>query len=136
VTGAGLREPGEKREGRAWRFDPDSGTLVPGPAPRGGTFGVLELPAKQFTVHRATDGEQVATVVATAGLRDSRGGRDLCYRRPRRAHAAAAQVGRRWVALQARTNAPPASVLELSGSHGLDERPEALSHDPRPTRLV
>jgi predicted phosphodiesterase len=74
--GALLREPGEKREGRAWLLDPDSGTFVPGPAPGGGAFGVVELPAKQFTVHCASDGEEVDAVVAKAGLRDRRGGRD------------------------------------------------------------
>lgn len=70
--GALLRDPAEKHEGRAMLYDRDSGKSVPGPAPGGGTFGVLELPTKRFTVHRAIDGEEVEFSVVTAGVNDRR----------------------------------------------------------------
>jgi hypothetical protein len=58
--GALLREPADQPEHRAPIFDPDRGQFVPGPAAGGGTFGVLDLPSKRFTVHGASDGGEVA----------------------------------------------------------------------------
>jgi putative phosphoesterase len=57
--GALLRDPAQPMEGRAWLYDRETGTFAPAPAPGGGTFAVLELPAKKFTVHRASDGVEV-----------------------------------------------------------------------------
>lgn len=57
-----------------WLYDPSKETFVPRPAPGGGTFGILELPAKRFAVHRASDGEKVETAVMTAGVGDRRRG--------------------------------------------------------------
>jgi hypothetical protein len=37
----------------------ESGKFVSGPAPRGGTFAVLEPSTLRFTVHRAGDGVEV-----------------------------------------------------------------------------
>ena len=54
--GALLREPGPRMAGRPLLFDPAQGRFVAGPGPAGGTFGVLELPSRAFTVHRASDG--------------------------------------------------------------------------------
>ncbi len=56
--GALLRDAAHPRD-RAMLFDPESGKFVQGPAPGGGTFGVLELPTGTFTVHRAVDGVKV-----------------------------------------------------------------------------
>lgn len=53
-------------------LDPVAGTFASAPPPGGGTFGVLELPAKRFTVHRASDGAQVEVPRATTGFRDRR----------------------------------------------------------------
>lgn len=71
--GALLRSPAERQESSAWIFDPDRGTFVPGPAPGGGTFGVLELPARHFKVLRASDGEEVDVARSTLGVQDRRG---------------------------------------------------------------
>lgn len=57
--GALLRDPAHRSEAGAMLFDPDTGTFVPAPPLDGGTFGVLELPAKTFTVFRAADGAEV-----------------------------------------------------------------------------
>jgi putative phosphoesterase len=57
--GALLRDPTHQPERYATVYDPDSGKLVPAPPIEGGTFGVLRLPEKAFTVHRATDGQEV-----------------------------------------------------------------------------
>lgn len=57
--GALLRDPAHRAEAGAMLFDPDSGKFVPVPPLEGGTFGVLELPAKSFTVYRAADGSEV-----------------------------------------------------------------------------
>ena len=67
--GALLRDPAEPMEDRAWIYDRDKGTFVPGPARGGGTFGVLELPSKVFTVHRAADGVEIEIARATLGVR-------------------------------------------------------------------
>lgn len=56
--GALLREPGPRMAGRPILFDPEQRRFVAGPGPAGGTFGVLELPAKRWTVHRASDGSE------------------------------------------------------------------------------
>ena len=56
--GALLREPGPRMAGRPILFDAAARRFVPGPGPAGGTFGVLELPSKRFTVHRASDGSE------------------------------------------------------------------------------
>ena len=57
--GALLRDPAHRAETGAMLFDPDSGKFVPMPPMEGGTIGVLELPAKTFSVHRASDGAEV-----------------------------------------------------------------------------
>ena len=56
--GALLRAPAHPMDD-AMRYDPVGGTFVAAPAPGGGTFGVLELPSARFTVHRASDGEEL-----------------------------------------------------------------------------
>ncbi|MEW6364891.1 MAG: hypothetical protein AB1714_09655 [Acidobacteriota bacterium] len=40
------------------------------------TFGVLELPSKQFTVHGIGDGAEIDIARITSGVRDMRGFRD------------------------------------------------------------
>jgi predicted phosphodiesterase len=57
--GALLRDPAHRSEPGAMLFDPDTGKSVPAPPLEGGTFGVLALPAKKFTVYRASDGVEV-----------------------------------------------------------------------------
>lgn len=64
--GALLRDPVQPVE-RAMIFDPETGKFVPGPEPGGGTFGVLELPSRKFTVHRAADGVEVHITTAVGG---------------------------------------------------------------------
>lgn len=71
--GALLRSPAERQEAGAWIFDPDRGTFVPGPAPGGGTFGVLELPSRRFTVLTASDAAEVEIPRLTLGVQDCRG---------------------------------------------------------------
>jgi putative phosphoesterase len=56
--GALLRDPAQPMDG-AILFDQATGKFAPAPAPGGGTFGVLEVPALRFTVHRAVDGVEV-----------------------------------------------------------------------------
>lgn len=56
--GALLRDPAEGAQVGARRFDPQTGNFVPVDL-EGGTFGVLDLPTKAFTVHRAKDGSEV-----------------------------------------------------------------------------
>ena len=56
--GALLRDPAQPMDG-AMLFDPASGKFVQAPASGGGTFGVLELPAMRFSVHRARDGDEI-----------------------------------------------------------------------------
>lgn len=63
--GALLREPGPRMSGRPLLFDPDQRRFVPGPGPAGGTFGVLELPSREFRVHRASDGSEAPLVTLT-----------------------------------------------------------------------
>ncbi len=58
--GALLRDPAQKHAEPAWIYDPGLGNFVQGPKPVGGTFGILELPSKRFSVHRAVDGDEVA----------------------------------------------------------------------------
>jgi predicted phosphodiesterase len=56
--GALLREPGPRMAGRPILFDAAAKRFVPGPGPAGGTFGILELPSKTWTVYRASDGAE------------------------------------------------------------------------------
>lgn len=53
-----LRDPVDPADAVARRFDPKLNDFVPVRI-EGGTFGVLELPTKRFTVHRARDGSEV-----------------------------------------------------------------------------
>ena len=57
--GALLRDPAHPMD-QAMLFDRESGRFVPSPAPGGGTFAILELPSRTFTIHRAVDGAEVA----------------------------------------------------------------------------
>jgi predicted phosphodiesterase len=57
--GALLRDPATRPEDGAMLFDPDSGKFTPAPPLDGGTFGVIWLPERTFTVHRAADGREV-----------------------------------------------------------------------------
>jgi putative phosphoesterase len=57
--GALLRDPASKSEAGAMLYDPDSGKFVPAPPLDGGTFGVLRLPERVFSAHRAADGREV-----------------------------------------------------------------------------
>jgi putative phosphoesterase len=60
--GALLREPTGRVAMKPILFDPDRRRFVTGPGPGGGTFGILELPSRQFTVHRAQDGSKVRAI--------------------------------------------------------------------------
>ena len=53
-------------------FDPQKGTFVQAQAAPRGTFGILELPAKHFTVHLASDGSEVPVPVVKTGITDRR----------------------------------------------------------------
>lgn len=63
--GALLRETGPGREDEVYVYDPAVRKMVPVKGTGGGTFGVLELPAKRFTVRRASDGSEVEIVRKT-----------------------------------------------------------------------
>lgn len=52
--GALLRDPGEPPPALATTNEPTRGDAA------GGTFGVLELPSKRFTIRRVRDGAEVA----------------------------------------------------------------------------
>lgn len=54
-------------------FDVECGMYTLAPAAAGGTFGVLELPARRFTVYRAADGVEVEVPRLTVGVTDRRG---------------------------------------------------------------
>jgi len=54
-------------------FDPQKGTFVQAQTAPRGTFGILELPSKRFTVHLASDGSEVPVPVVRTGIRDRRG---------------------------------------------------------------
>lgn len=56
--GALLREASEEARVGARRFDPEVGDFVPVDV-EGGSFGVLDLPAKSFRVYRASDGSEI-----------------------------------------------------------------------------
>ena len=60
--GALLRAPGPRMAGRPLLFDPAQRRFVPGPGPAGGTFGVLDLPSRDFRVFRAADGTEAPLV--------------------------------------------------------------------------
>ncbi len=71
--GALLRDPAEDFRQRAMLYDPGTGKFVAEDAlPTPGTFGVLELPSKRFTVHRAKDGVEVDVPRVTLGIMSSR----------------------------------------------------------------
>jgi putative phosphoesterase len=53
-------------------FDPQKVTFVQAQAAPRGTFGILELPGKHFTVHLASDGSEVPVPVVKPGIRDRR----------------------------------------------------------------
>jgi putative phosphoesterase len=53
-------------------FDPQKGTFVQAQAAPRGTFGILELPGKRFTVHLASDGSDVPVPVVKTGVTDRR----------------------------------------------------------------
>ena len=53
-------------------FDPQKGAFEQVQAAPRGTFGILELPAKHFTVHLASDGSEVPVPVVKTGIRDRR----------------------------------------------------------------
>jgi hypothetical protein len=57
--GALLRDPAVPMDG-PMLFDKATGTFAKAPSQTPGTFGILELPTRRFTVHRAKDGEQIA----------------------------------------------------------------------------
>lgn len=66
--GALLRSPKVRPEQSS--FGQEQGAFVP---PAGGTFGVLELPARTFKVLRAADGAEVEIPRITLGVQDLRG---------------------------------------------------------------
>lgn len=53
-----LRDPLNPADAMARRFDPAANDFLPVEV-EGGTFGILELPTRAFTVHRASDGSEV-----------------------------------------------------------------------------
>jgi predicted phosphodiesterase len=53
-------------------FDPQKGTFVESQAAPRGTFGVLDLPSKRFTVYLASDGSAVSVPVVKVGVADRR----------------------------------------------------------------
>ena len=63
--GALLRDPIQKL-GALPVFNPKTGAFESDELPAGGTFGILELPSRRFTIHRAAD----AAVVAPAARGD------------------------------------------------------------------
>lgn len=66
--GALLREVSRKREGAAvWDKKTQTFVTEPDVVPCPGTFGVLEMPSRRFTVHRAADGSAVDAVASRAG---------------------------------------------------------------------
>jgi predicted phosphodiesterase len=70
--GALLRsEPDSSKQSLA--YDLESKTYVLAPAASGGTFGVLDLPSKNFRVFRAADGAEITIPRITVGVTDKRG---------------------------------------------------------------
>lgn len=57
--GALLREASAVHTRNAWLFGRSPANFVPGHPLNGGTFGILELPSKRFSVHRAADGSEL-----------------------------------------------------------------------------
>lgn len=70
--GALLRDSAEARPVGAMVFDPEVGKFVPAAVPVGGTFGLLDVSTRQFTVHRAVDGAGVEIPRKVLGVKDSR----------------------------------------------------------------
>ena len=60
--GALLRVPAGRVATKPLLFDAEARRFVKGPGPGGGTFGILTLPEKTFTVHRASDGGEVRAI--------------------------------------------------------------------------
>ena len=75
--GALLRDPANPQEHRERFDDQEMGAIAPIATAGGGTFGILELPAKRFTVHRAADGSEVEIPRSMIGVRDIAGTRDI-----------------------------------------------------------
>ncbi len=71
-SGALLRDSASGRVAPALILDLSTGDFVPGPAPGGGTFGVLELPEMRFTVHQASYGAEVEIARVMLGGVDRR----------------------------------------------------------------
>ncbi|MSP25921.1 MAG: hypothetical protein EXR75_12325 [Myxococcales bacterium] len=72
-AGALLRDPASAMDA-AVLVDPTTGNSTRPPAPGGGTFGVLNLPSKQFRVFKAADGSKVGIMRKTLGIVDRRVG--------------------------------------------------------------
>ena len=53
-------------------YDPKKRAFVESPAAPRGTFGILELPSKRFTVHLASDGGEIPCPRVTTGVTDRR----------------------------------------------------------------
>lgn len=70
--GALLRDSSEPLAAGAMLFDRETGKFVPAPAPGGGTFAVLDLPERRFTVYRASDGAEIEIPRKVVGLTDTR----------------------------------------------------------------
>lgn len=66
--GALLRDPAHPMD-QAWLVDPATGKFQQAPAPGGGTFGVLELPSREFRVFKAADGSEIEILRKRLGIR-------------------------------------------------------------------
>jgi hypothetical protein len=65
--GALLREADGGAPGPV-RFDQRRRTFVEDPAAQRGTFGILDLPSRAFTLHRAADGGELPVPTAKTGV--------------------------------------------------------------------
>ncbi|MBN2576966.1 MAG: metallophosphoesterase family protein [Deltaproteobacteria bacterium] len=68
--GALLREPARSHDPAAVRFDRLRRTFVADARAQRGTFGVLDLPDKTFTLHLAGDGSELPVPVVKTGIVD------------------------------------------------------------------
>ena len=68
--GALLREPARSNDPAAVRFDRQRWTFVEDRRAQRGTFGILDLPDKRFTLHLAADGSEVPVPVVKTGIVD------------------------------------------------------------------